>query len=98
MIGHVQQTVRRKISDFIHLEDGRVGTHKAITTAAIVTSSALAGILLTPQPALAVCPCDTVIDCQPGEFCCWIPNSVCGPGYDYGCMPPGGINPDGSCR
>ncbi len=95
MIRQVHQAARRKISDFIRLEEGRVSHRRALTAAAIVTTSALAGVLLAPQPALAVCQCVDGITCSnaAGWYCCWLVwTDACGPGYDWTCAPYGQIN------
>lgn len=90
MIAHVQQSVRRKISDFIHLEDGRVGNRNALTTAAIITSSVFAGLILAPKTALAVaCSCYEA-NCQPPLYCCWLVNLDCPSGVEYHCNAVGG--------
>ena len=92
MMAHIQQAVRRKISDsirLIQLEDGRVSHRHALTAAALVTTSALAGVLLAPQPALAD-HCAGCILCGPWYQCCFIPND-CGNGMNgYACDLNGG--------
>ncbi len=86
MMAHIQQAIRRKISDsirLIQLEDGRVSHRHALTAAALVTTSALAGVLLAPQSALAnsFCSCPP---CGPGSYCCWslAPCWTGAPGYE----------------
>lgn len=81
MIGHVQQSVHRKISDFIRLEEGRIGNRNAMTVAALVTTSAFAGLLLSPQLTSACLTCTCPI-CFPGQYCC--DNGPCDPGKDGG--------------
>ncbi len=93
MIRQVHQAARRKISDFIRLEEGRVSHRHALTAAALVTTSALAGVLLAPQPASA-CWCDQcpVGSCQtsPNLYCCWKSFPSCPSGFTYDCDTNGG--------
>ena len=88
MIRQVHQAARRKISDFIRLEEGRVSHRHALTAAALVTTSALAGVLLAPQPVFAGHNCGGCPPCGGpiiGEYCCWATSPFCYSGYDYSC-------------
>ncbi len=89
MIRQVHQAARRKISDFIRLEEGRVSHRHALTAAALVTTSALAGVLLAPQPASAVLECSCP-SCPSGWYCCWGLKPSCASGYGYTCDLDGG--------
>ncbi len=92
MIRQVHQAARRKISDFIRLEEGRVSHRHALTAAALVTTSALAGILLSPQPVSA-CDCSCYeAGCNQalGQYCCWIARIGCPNNVLYQCDTDGG--------
>ncbi|MCD6505844.1 hypothetical protein J7M22_04375 [Candidatus Poribacteria bacterium] len=70
---YAREQVRRKVSQFILSEAGRVGYRNAFSMAALVTASSLAAVLLSAQHSNA----DHVADCgdkrcqvPPFYFCC----------------------------
>lgn len=74
MNAHVQSIVRRKISDFIRLEEGRIGNRTAFTVSALVGASALGAMLFGPA-AEAHHACGGIPggnDCPQGTKCCYI--------------------------
>lgn len=52
MKNHIRDIAKKRISDFIRLESGRIGGRNALTAAAIITISSLGAILLTPDNSL----------------------------------------------
>lgn len=50
MKGYVRDITKRKISDFIRLEHGKVGNRSMFTAAALVSASSLAAMLLAAVP------------------------------------------------
>ncbi len=81
MTGHVKAIVRRKVSDFIRLEDGQVGNRSTFTAAALATASSLAFLLLTPSA--------NAVDCG-GQVCCGAIMYCCNKNvYQWKCVPHG---------
>jgi len=78
---HIMSISRRKVSDFIRLENGTVGNRSAFTTAALVAASSFAALLLTATTASAGCwdACDKC-----GGYCCEMVDPGCG-GFRYVC-------------
>jgi hypothetical protein len=50
---HIKQVTRRKIADFIRLEDGQIGNRSAFTVAALAGASALGAALFGASMANA---------------------------------------------
>lgn len=79
MKGYVRDIARRKVSDFIRLEHGKVGNRSMLTAAALISASSLAAMLLAPAPeASAAGYCGGV----------WCNKAVCCVGAlgDYHCV------------
>lgn len=53
MNAHIKQVTRRKIADFIRLEDGQIGNRSAFTVAALAGASALGAALFGASMAHA---------------------------------------------
>jgi len=75
---HIMSISRRKVSDFIRLEDGTVGNRSAFTTAALVAASSLAAMLLVPKTATALtgyCPGPGPVGSEWcfKQYCCQLP-------------------------
>lgn len=70
MKGHIRNIAKKRFSDFIRLENGKVGSGNALTVSAIVSISALSAMLLAPNAhAVHTCP-DGKTVCNDSELCC----------------------------
>jgi len=64
---YARDQVRRKVSQFILSEAGRVGYRNAFSMAALVTASSLAALILTATAEAERCGPYT---CKPPQVCC----------------------------
>ncbi|MCD6506532.1 hypothetical protein J7M22_07885 [Candidatus Poribacteria bacterium] len=66
---YARDQVRRKVSQVILSEAGRVGYRNAFSMAALVTASSLAALILsaTSEAAKKICG---PYKCEPDELCC----------------------------
>ncbi len=80
MHAHIKSTVQRKISDFMHLEDGKIGSRTAFTVAALAGASTLGALLFAPATEAHV-ECHGNHDCDDNTICCFVPDT------SYHCKP-----------
>ncbi len=59
--------VNKKITDFIKLEDGNIGRKAATVTGALLASTVLGAVLVSPVQA-SWCHCDTSVPHSHGYF------------------------------
>ena len=78
MRSHLRSMAKRKVSDFLLREEGMVGNRSAFATAALVSTTALAMVLLVSPDAAAhhTKPCQGANAgnyCWINQFCCFDP-------------------------
>ena len=74
MRSHLRSVAKQKVSDFLTREEGMVGNRSAFATAALVSTTALAMVLLVAPDAQAIKPCQGANFnnyCQDSQWCCW---------------------------
>lgn len=71
MDSYIKNQLKRKVSSFILSEAGKVGNRNTFSTAALVTASSLAAMMLTLQHAHAQVNCGDSAVCGGADpYCC----------------------------
>lgn len=83
-----RKIVRKKFSDFMLLEDGTVGRKNTLVLGAVLATSSLGSLLLSPSSAFAAHSCGN--ETCPNAFCAdkhGTPSSVCCSDVQPACTP-----------